>query len=225
MKKMTGQQLIRARELLASATPLDGEVLESMRSDGLSIDQDPVIPSNVFELSSGRTGVALNIFIYNGSRRIIRLDEPRIDIPWCPRFSWLPNPLRKVPREYAYFFPTPPHRGFPCETVLNHHFQQHRRLLPGGFLEGALLGIGEGSIPDEYHDRQRLRTWLLIFDGRGENYDLTVHLMIERERKRRPANLRAANSARSRLRHLGGSRCPEKDNAEELGVPNTRSPD
>ena len=83
------------------------------------------------------------------------------------------------------WFPAPPGLGLEREIVLNQLFQRHTKLFPGDCHEGSLLGIGEGAIPEHYRDRQRFPTRVSIFDTRGNRYDLSVDLMVQRERPER----------------------------------------
>lgn len=183
---------------------------------GITMWQGPVnFESCLIELDHGRTGVIVSLIIQNPPTldRLIRLDLQRfrIEIPWCRQFSWLEDPRGKAPRPYLYSFSGLRSLSFEPGLVLNHRLGRRDVLLPGDELDGLLMGVGEGAMPNEFHDRQRFSTLLWTYYDREKRCDLNVDLMVQRERKRRPepANVRAASSARSRLSHLGGSRGPE----------------
>jgi hypothetical protein len=152
--------------------------------------QGPVnFESCLIELDHGRTGVILSLIIQNPPTldRLIRLDLQRfrIEIPWCRQFDWLEDPISKGPRPYLYSFPGMRTLSFGRDEVLNHRLGHGGALLPGDELEGLLMGVGEGAMPDEFHDRQRFSTHLSAYYERGKLCDLGVDLMVRREAKKK----------------------------------------
>lgn len=200
--KITAKDLEHVSQLQDEGIPLDGEVLEEMRAadGGLELFQDPeTIQTSIFDLDSGQTGYMLSIKIHNESQRSIQLKEPRLAILWRePDFHWLVDPLRKSPREYTYSLPDPAPVGFERDAVVNHRFgRRDSRLDPDGWLEGLLLGVGREPIPEEYHDRQRIKMVLSIFDGRDNRYELNVVFGVIRSK--RPSRRLAKETKRGRL--------------------------
>jgi hypothetical protein len=188
MIKMTEEELLHADQMVWHGIPLDGEVLAETRAAwrGLSIDQSPNnIETCIFDSSSGGIGVLLGLVIWNNSDRTIRVDEARLQISCCKQIRWLDDPFRKAPRKYCYMFPSADCLEFDRDVVLNHRFGPQGRLRPDKWLDGLLLGMGEGRIPDEYDDRQCLPARLSVFDGRGKRYDADVKFLVSRDRKHR----------------------------------------
>ncbi|SRR6266478_800279 len=182
---VTQEELRRLFELRSRGILLDDDVLEEMKAArcGLVIYKlDNIMENVIFELDSGRTGYMLAAAIHNASDRILRPQEPRLEIAWPEsHFRWLENPLARVPREYVYSFPPPGPAGFDRDAVLNHRLRPGCKLEPDDWLEGLLLGLGQASIPDQFVDRQSLRMRLSILDGRGNRYASDMTLTVSRE--------------------------------------------
>jgi hypothetical protein len=115
-------------------------------------------------------------------RESIHISQYRLEPPWLESgFRWLDDPWKKAPRERSYSFPKYGPEGFERECVLNHRVGRHGRLLADDCIEGFLCGVGQASIPDEYHHRQRLSIRLAVFDGRGQETDLAIDVILNRE--------------------------------------------
>jgi len=185
ISRTTQEEYRRLKELHSLGVLLDESVLEEMSSvcRGIAIYQSGTIVENaIFDLDSGGAGYMLAVAIYNDSDKILRPQEPRLEIAWPEsHFRWLENPLGKVPREYTYSFPPPGPAGFDPDAVLNHLLRPGRKLYPGDLLEGLLFGVGQASIPAQYLDRQALQMRLSILDGRGNRYSSDVTLRVSRE--------------------------------------------
>jgi hypothetical protein len=203
--KTSEQEFLFFSQLRRGGIPLDEEVLEGMKaaSCGLSIhDTGTIVDSAVFDLAFGGTGYMLSIAILNDANRIIRPREFRLAMVWDePQFRWLEDPLRKVPRQFTYEFPSHGPVGFEREVVLNHRLGAKGRLNPGDCLDGFLLGVGQRPIPGAYSDRQILRTRLSVVDDRGDCYESRVKLLVRREeqlmRRQATVKLRGAGDRHS----------------------------
>src|SRR5712692_4875446 len=213
--KVSEEELALVSQLRSRGIPLDGEVLEGMQSAGrgLSILQTGTIAdTRIFDLDSGQMALMSLIAICNDSPRIVWMHEHRVEIPWWePRFRWLEEPLRKVPREYTYSFSDPGPVGFERDVVLNHRLGRKGRLYPGDCLEGLLLGVGQEPIPSNYRHRQSLEMRVWVFDEKGNRFwgDITFLVAREarlaRERKLLKRHERSWAQGRSRLRNLVGT--------------------
>jgi len=95
-----------------------------------------------------------------------------------------------------YFFPGMLTFAFVRDEVLNHRLRHKLVILPGDEIAGILMGLGDGRLPDGFHDRERFTTRLSAYYGRGKRSDLEVDFMVnlnpERTRIRK-----AAKAARS----------------------------
>ena len=182
---VTQEELRRLFELRSRGILLDEDMLEEMKAAhrGLVIYQSGTNIENViFQLDLGGTGYMLAAAIHNASDRILRPQEPRLEMAWPEsHFRWLENPLARVPREYVYSFPSPGPAGFDRDVVLNHRLRRGCKLDSDDWFEGLLLAVGEASIPDRYVDRQSLRMRLSILDGRGNCYASDMTLTVRRE--------------------------------------------
>ncbi len=183
--KVSPSELLRMTQILALGIPLDDVVMENLRASslGLSICQTgTVLENTIFDLKDGGTGYLVSIAINNNSAKTMRIDQYRLEQPWPESgFHWLEDPLKKMPRESIYSFPKYGPEGLERECVLNHRVGRHSRLLPGDCIEGLLCGVGQAYIPDEYHHRQRLSMRLSVFDGRGQETDLIIDVILNRE--------------------------------------------
>ncbi len=197
--RVNEEELGLCDELRSGGIPLDQEVVEQMRAAcrGLLIQQcGTALETAIFDLESGGAAYVLNVAIDNVSDRILRPQEPRLEIPWSDlHFRWLENPFGKAPREYTYSLPPYGPAGFDPEVVLNHSLRPGRKLYPGDYLEGLLLGVGQASIPVHYVDRQAVKLRLSIYDERGHRYTSDLILLVSRERK--PRRQQAKESLRS----------------------------
>ena len=180
--KVSRDELKLMSELHRRGIPLDKDVLEDLesRSRGLSIYQTgPNVENTVFDLDSSGSGYMFGAALYNDSNRVIHLREFRLSIPWHePQFTWLEDPLRKSPRDYAYSFPPHGPAGFGREVVLNHYVG--RKLNPAATIEGLLLGVGQARVPDEYLHGHSIFMSFVVFDGQGECYETKMRLQIDR---------------------------------------------
>ena len=187
LKLLSEKEFLLFSQLRAAGIPLDEEVLEAMKAAprGLSLFQiGTALESGTFDLIPGGTAYMLSVAICNDSNRVVWLHDFRLKIPWSePRFNWLEDPLRKVPREFIYSFPNGGPIGFDRDVVLNHRIGREDKLYPGDCREGLLLGVGQERAPVEYRDRQRLQTRLSVFDERGNRYDLDLNLLMSREKQ------------------------------------------
>jgi hypothetical protein len=178
------EELRLATQLNKQGIPLDPEVLKSMEADcaGLLIYQSGTIAENtVFDLDSGGAGFMLSVAIYKEAKRILYPVEYRLELPWPEtQFRWLEDPWRKIPWEHAYSFPKPGPEGFEREVVLNHRCGRQGRILPGGCLEGLLLGVGQSPVPNHYENRQRIELPFAVLDQRGGRSELVVELCVGR---------------------------------------------
>jgi hypothetical protein len=172
-------------QILASGIPLDDEVMEHLRAScrGLSVSQTGTLLENtIFDLEHGGTGYIVSIAIDNTSTKTVRIDQYRLEQPWPESgFHWLEDPRKMIPRENTYSFPQYGPEGLERECVLNHRIGRHGRLLPGDYIEGLLCGVGQACIPKEYYHRQRLPIRLSVFDGRGQETDLLMDIIVNRE--------------------------------------------
>jgi len=171
-------------DLQRAGIPLDKEIVDEIKaaSRGLSVFQiGSLLENTAFDLDSGGSGYIVSVAIYNDSNRRVRLSEFRLELPWDEaQFLWLSDPSRALPRKYAYSFPCRRSIEFEREAVLNHRLGNLGRLNPGGSCEGLLLGMGDAPIPAEYHDRQALKTRLLVFDSQGRHFASPLKLYVER---------------------------------------------
>jgi hypothetical protein len=96
-----------------------------------------------------------------------------------------------------YSFPGLRTLSFERDAVLNHRLNGRSVLLPGDELEGLLMAIGEGPLPNEFHDRERFSTILSAYYGRWKRCDLQVDLMVSRQTKQKtsqtPSSLQDSN--------------------------------
>ena len=185
MTKVSPNELLRMTQILASGIPLDDGVVEDLRAScrGLSICQTgTVLENTIFDLEEGGTGYVVSIALENTSTKTMRIDQYRLDHPWPESgFHWLGDPLKKMPRESIYSFPKYGPEGLERECVLNHRVGPHGRLVPGDCIEGLLCGVGQAYIPDKYHHRRRLSMRLSVLDGRGQETDLIIDTILNRE--------------------------------------------
>ena len=183
--KVRQEELALVSQLRSRGIPLDAEVLKATEAAcrGLAIYQGPNIPdTRIFDLDSGETGYMLTIATHNDSPRILWFYECRLEIPWWePRFRWLEEPLRKVPREYTYSFSDPGPVGFERDVVLNHRLGRKGRLYPGDCLEGLLLGVGQEPIPSNYRHRQSLEMRVWVYDEKGGRFGADITFLVDRE--------------------------------------------
>ncbi len=193
--KADHRELRFVEELHQHGIPIDGEVLRQMKDAcrGLSLSQSPSeVDTEVFDLPCGVTGYRLGIRMHNGSYRIILPLEYRLEIPWHEwQFRWLERPWTKMPRESVYLFPSHGLAGHDPEDVLNHRLGSKGKLLPGGDLDGLLLGVGQAPIPEQYKDRQAVWMLLSVIDQRGNPYELKVQFIVRREKQRQGQSRRA----------------------------------
>jgi hypothetical protein len=184
MEIMSSEDLALVRQLRDAGIPLDGEVLEAAARtcSRLSVLQSPnFIETNVFDLESGGTGYMLSVVVHNDSDQIVRLQAFRLDIPWFENsFRWLQDPFRESPRQYTYSFPAPGPSGFERDIILNHRIGARGRIMPGDWVEGLLLGIGDEPMPGKYCDRQRVKMPFSVFDGKGKKYQLDAMFHVSR---------------------------------------------
>ena len=171
--------------LSALGIPLDGEVVEGIRvaSTGLSIH--PIVTraeSKMFDQVGGGTGVMIHFAIANDSDRLIRVEEYKIEIPWSdPDFALLEDPRRKGSRADGYsfgrwFYP------YNRELVLNHRTGRQGviRSGPDQWLKGFLLAEGPYPIPEDYPHHEWTEVQLVIFDNRGNRYEVGVEVFVDR---------------------------------------------
>jgi hypothetical protein len=215
MKIMSSKDLALAGQLLDAGIPLDGDVLEEAAArtcSRLSVFQSPnFIETNVFDLESGGTSYILSVALHNESDQVVRLQAFRLGIPWWENsFRWLEDPFRKS--EYTYSFPAPGPAGFERDVVLNHRLGDQGRIMPGDWLEGLLLGVGDEPIPEEHCDRQRIEMPLSIFDGQGNRYQLDARFYVSRA-KRREIRQPRVRSARPRARIFA-----ERDDPNQIAI-------
>jgi hypothetical protein len=217
MEKMSLEALALARQLRDAGIPLDGEVLEEAANrtcSRLSVFQNSnFVETNVFDLESGGTGYILSVMVHNESDQVVQLQAFRLEIPWWENsFRWLQDPFRESPRQYTYSYPAPGPAGFERDVVLNHRLGDQGRIMPGDWLEGLLLGVGDEPIPEEHCDRQRIEMPLSIFDGQGNRYQLDARFYVSRA-KRREIRQPRVRSARPRARIFA-----ERDDPNQIAI-------
>jgi hypothetical protein len=183
-KKLSNEELRCLRGLQREGILLDDHVLNDLKraSPGLSLFQpgNPVEDA-IFDLDDVDWGCTLGVVACNYSDREICVQRYRLQVPgFEPNFRWLENPLRKSPRECLYSFPPPGPVGFEPEVVLNHRVGRKGRLNPGESFEGLLLGMGQGRLPDDFRDRQRVSAKLTVFGGGDDRCELEVTLCVRR---------------------------------------------
>jgi hypothetical protein len=138
----------------------------------------------IFDAEFGGTVLNIHVVICNDSLRVIRMNQCRVELPWCdPDFGLLEDPFRKVPREGMYWSPKAPTLRFEREAVLNHRFGRQGRLNPGDSLDGFILGEGPQAIPVHYHNREGVDVQLAIVDERGKTYQASVRTMLDRSKQ------------------------------------------
>jgi len=201
-KSINQAQIKLLDELCAVGIPLNPDILQESRaaSDDFKIFQSPdILESGVYGQVGGETFFMVGIVLFNGSDRVVRLQACRLQIPWHePRFRWMKNPLGKIPREYCYWHPAFGPAGFEPDEVLNHRFDRGLKLFPDDSIDGLLFGVGESPLPEEYIDRQRIRTRLTIFESRGNCHFLDVNLMAHPAARPKVGHARCVLSSKKR---------------------------
>lgn len=182
--KASPEELFRIVRIRDSGIPMDQTIIENLQAScrGLSICQTgSVLETMIFDLEHGGCGYMLSIAVHNDSDKILRVEQYRLNLPWPEsHFHWLEDPRKFTPRESWYSFPPHGPEGLSRESVLNHRIGRNGRLLPDDCIEGLLCGVGEASIPDEYHHRQRLLMRLSVFDGSGHRTQIDLGCMVNR---------------------------------------------
>ncbi|MGB9402105.1 MAG: hypothetical protein WCA98_01100 [Candidatus Acidiferrales bacterium] len=174
-------ELIRFSELRNAGIPLDEEVVLVATAASRGLLLYPVAPSQIIELEWGGAGYLLGIGIRNESNRIMSPHAYRLEMPWEEeQIGWIEPCSRRAPpgKIYTWQGKGP---GYPASEVLNHRLGAKGRLFPGDCLEGWLLGAGHAAIPGAYRDRERVRTRLTVFGGRGNRYAMDVKFTVHRK--------------------------------------------
>jgi hypothetical protein len=196
---VTSKDGIKFSELQALGVPLDGAILERLRTAELGLQIQvfqSAIDCTIFDAQLGGTFLMIHVVISNDSPRVIRLNQCRIELPWHDtEFRLLEDPWRKMPREDCYSSPKVPTLSFEREAVLNHRFGHQGRLNPGDSLDGMILGVGSQGIPDKYHHRQGVDVQLVIIDEQGKMYQESARVMLNRsEQLKRQKEARRASA-------------------------------
>jgi hypothetical protein len=186
---VTRKQLKMFRNLRSGGIPIDEGLLKEREAAccGLVLYQTGNGAENaVYEPGFDETCFLVSIAVANDSNRRIRLAACHLETPWPEtNFRWLKYPLGKIPREYTYQHPACGPEGFNPVVVLNHHFARGLTLFPDDSIEGLLIGSGATRVPEQYVDGQGVRMQIVVFDGRGNPYDLAVMLTVQRAKQKR----------------------------------------
>src|SRR5579864_4861926 len=177
-----------ARRLIKGGCPLDPEVEQQMRDAyrGLEVHQGgSIVENSIFDLECGGMGLMITAEIGNATAHNLRLQQFRMKLPWDdPSFCWIEDPNRKLPRKHLYEFPKPSQLAFEREVVLNHRTGSNGLWLPGEWIEGLLLGIGQMCIPEQYGHARSLTLQLQVLDSCGRDYAGEFRVLADREFKR-----------------------------------------
>lgn len=172
-------------QLRAASIPLDEEVVRAATAAGRGLSLYGLGPGRIIELYRGGAGYCLFVGLRNNSERIISPHAYRLKLPWEEeRFGWLEPCRRGRPTRNIYVWPDEGPHGFAAGEVLNNRLGPKGRLFPGDRLEGFLLGVGDGAIPENYRNGERARATLTVFDARGNRSETIVKLVMEKSRFR-----------------------------------------
>lgn len=128
----------------------------------------PLGESTIYQLGYFEAWVAIR------ACKRFRLGTVELDTPFLCDPEWLkPEKQQYLKREWEKKSPLQHYqipiqgRSFPYHAVLNHHFQQHKRLERGDRLEGVLLlEDADHPIPQEFCRNQQLT--ISLYDTLGE---------------------------------------------------------
>lgn len=205
--------LVQFSELCNAGIPLDEVVVRDATAAGRGLSIYQVGRSRIIELEWGGAGYLLGIGIRNDSNRVMSPHAYRLELPWEEeQFGWVEPSSRRAPpgKIYTWRGEGP---GYPASEVLNHRLGAKGRLFPGDCFEGWLLGAGHAAIPEGYCDRERVRTPLTVFDGRGNRYETNVKFRVNR---RAPVEQhQRGGTQRRRQRLLGEMQETEADRIRE----------
>ena len=129
---------------------------------------------------------------------------------------WLEDPLEFDTPLKAYAFRGEYPLVFERNKVLNHFANVRRVHARGDSLEGVLLGIGTGPIPENFKHGATIPGFLIIFDQFARESRFSVSLYADRDERPR-GRKRTAIRRKERMldRRDPGSDPPPPENKEE----------
>lgn len=182
MKKMKQQDyVVLAQHIIDLGCPLDLCAGYRDTPAGLKFEQLPTLGTNqLFDLDGGGTGFVMDLWMSSELNLPMRIRQVQIETPWGLRdIELLPDPAKRI-RTYQYYdFPAST-LGFHRDVVVNDFLSGKCSLEPGGEVQGLLLAVDDGPIPDEYSDHGQAIVKVFIFDERGNRFASQFRLCVER---------------------------------------------
>lgn len=122
--------------------------------------------------------------IINNRTLPFHISDFDLELPWQPTRLWLlPDPADEIPSRTAYTFWRMDSSSFPRKDVLNHLQNTTFQLKRGRPLQGYLLWMAEGVIPEEFSSKAPMPTMISVIDQYGSPYKTTAPLIIRHLRK------------------------------------------
>jgi hypothetical protein len=106
-----------------------------------------------------------------------------LELPWKGTVRWLDEPFEVDGSSKMYRFGGKYDPAFEKDEVLNHLADVRRTLSRGTSLKGALLGIGEEPIAEQFPHGAMIPAFLIIYDQFGRDYRSPIKLWADRSEK------------------------------------------
>lgn len=106
-----------------------------------------------------------------------------LELPWKGTVRWLDEPFEIEGSSKMYRFGGKYDPAFEKDEVLNHLADVRRTLSRGTSLKGALLGIGEGPIAEQFPHGAMIPAFLIVYDQFGRDYRSPTKLWADRGEK------------------------------------------
>lgn len=183
MQRFTEEQLEGlSRRLRQGGCPVLQDHGYEMPPVGLAIEVRPLsILNQVCDLVAGGMCYVVEFALHNVLDRPLDVQGFQLVTPWgTPQLSLLPAPRKSSFSWPQYILPDRSHY-FDADYMLNPIFARHKtRLGPDVRVQGLLVALVEGSIPEEITDRTHIPVTLAVFDSRKNRYPARTGLWVDR---------------------------------------------
>jgi hypothetical protein len=198
MQRLTEEQWkVLNRRLRQGGCPVLEDHGYEMPPIGLVIEVRPLnILNQVCDLADGGACYVIEFALHNVLDRPLDVQGFQLVVPWgTPQLSVLAAP-RKSSFSWPHYILPDGSRYFDAGYMLNPIFaRQKTRLEPDEKVQGLLVALDEGSIPEEIADCTHIPVTLSVFDSRKNRYSAQTGLWVDRSAlraRKREAEARAA---------------------------------
>jgi len=175
------EYLALAEHLIGLGCPLDLSQGYRDTPDGLRFEQIHSGGTNqVLDLYGGGSGYIVDVRLSSRLNLPMRIRKVALKTPWGVRnIKLLPDSSELDSGYECYEFPG---EGliYPREGVINDFLSGKSTLNPNSQIDGLLLAVDEGRIPDAYREHGRTTVDFSIFDERGNMFTSSFRLCVDR---------------------------------------------